>query len=98
VRALGLRLELKEVEAQVRALGFSSRRLGLRWGFSFSLYAVPSNRNVTVHKPAAHVQVLPLQQTIARLETRQNSMQSDLKQKTEELNRWKQRATELQDK
>lgn len=43
-------------------------------------------------------QVMPLQQTIARLETKQNSMQSDVKQKTEELNRWKERATELQNK
>ena len=43
-------------------------------------------------------QVMPLQQTIARLETKQNSMQSDVKHKTEELNRWKERATELQNK
>lgn len=43
-------------------------------------------------------QVLPLQQTIARLETKQSAMESDVKQKTEELNRWKERATELQNK
>ena len=46
----------------------------------------------------AEAQVMPLRQTIARLETREKVLTSDNTQFKEELERWKQRASELQDK
>jgi len=43
-------------------------------------------------------QLLPLQHANARLESKVKVLESDAKQLKEELQRWKQRATELQDK